>query len=57
MHRSKPWWSVSLSGHRKLYNPALRSSKSDCFDASLLGAARAARSSYFKAIKKAKPDH
>jgi len=42
---------------RKAYNSALRSSKRDRFHASLLASARAARSTYFKAIKKAKRDH
>jgi len=42
---------------RKAYNSALRSSKPDRFDASLLASARAARSAYFKAIKKAKRAH
>jgi len=52
--RSKPCWSELLSVLRKAYNSALRSSKQDRFDASLLASARAARSAYFKAIKKAK---
>ena len=55
--RSKPWWSELLSILRKAYNSALRSSKRDRFDAALLASARAARSSYFMAIKKAKRDH
>jgi len=55
--RSKPWWSELLSVLRKAYNSALRSSKRDRFDASLLASARAARSAYFKAIKKAKRAH
>jgi len=55
--RSKAWWSELLSVLRKAYNSALRSSKRDRFDASLLSSARAARSSYFKAIKKAKRAH
>ena len=55
--RSKPWWSELLSMLRKAYNCALRSSKRDRFDASLLASARAARSAYFKAIKKAKRAH
>jgi len=42
---------------RRASNSALRSSKRDRFDASLLASARTARSSYFKAIKKAKRDH
>jgi len=42
---------------RKAYGSALRSSKRDRFDAALLASARAARSAYFKAIKKAKSDH
>jgi len=42
---------------RKAYGSALRSSKRDRFDAALLASARAARSAYFKAIKKAKRDH
>jgi len=42
---------------RKAYNSALRSSKRDRFDTSVLASARAARSTYFKAIKKAKGDH
>jgi len=57
IQRFKPWWSVSLSVLRKAYNSARRSSKGDRFDASLLASARAACSSYFKAIKKAKRDH
>ena len=56
-YRSKPWWSALLSQLRKAYNSALRSSKLDRFDAALLASTRAARSSYFKAIKKAKRDH
>jgi len=56
-YRSKPWWSELLSMLRKAYNSALRSSKRLCFDAGLLASARTARSSYFKAIKKAKRDH
>ena len=39
------------------YYSALCSSKRDYFDAALLASARAARSAYFKAIKKAKGDH
>ena len=54
---SKPWWSELLSVLRKAYNSALRSSKQDRFDASLLASARAARSAYFKAIKKANRAH
>jgi len=42
---------------RKAYNSALRSSQWDRFDAALLASARAARSAYFKAIKKAMRDH
>jgi len=42
---------------RKAYGSALRSSNRDRFDAALLASARAARSAYFKAIKKAKRDH
>jgi len=42
---------------RKAYGSALRSSKRDRVDAALLASARAARSAYFKAIKKAKRDH
>jgi len=56
-YRSKPWWSELLSMLRKAYNSALRSSKRDCFDAALLASVSAARSSYFKAIKKVKRDH
>jgi len=41
----------------KAYNSALCSSKRDRFDAALLASARAARSAYFKAIKRAKRDH
>jgi len=55
--RSKPWWTTLLSQLRKAYNSALRSSKVDRFDAALLASARAARTAYFKAIKKAKRDH
>jgi len=55
--RSKPWWTELLSQLRKAYSSALRSSKADRFDAALLASARAARSAYFKAIKKAKRDH
>jgi len=55
--RSKPWWSDLLSQLRKAYNSALRSSKVDRFDAALLASARAARTAYFKAIKKAKRNH
>ena len=56
-YRSKPWWSDLLSLLRKGYNTARRCSKKDRFDASLRASARAARSAYFKAIKKAKRDH
>ena len=42
---------------RKAYNSALRSSKRDRHDASLLASARTARTAYFKAIKKAKREH
>jgi len=55
--QSKPWWSDLLSQLRRAYNSALRSSKVDRFDAALLASARAARTAYFKAIKKAKRDH
>jgi len=55
--RSKPWWSHLLSQLRRAYTSALRSSKVDRFDAALLASGRAARSAYFKAIKKAKRDH
>jgi len=54
---SKPWWTELLLQLRRAYNFALRSSKSDRFDAALLASARAARSAYFKALKKAKWDH
>jgi len=56
-YRSKPWWSDLLSLLRKAYNSALRSSKRERFDEALLASARAVRSAYFKAIKKAKRDH
>ena len=56
-HWSKPWWSVSLSVVRRAYKSTLRSSKEYRFDVSLLASTRAARFSYFKAIKKAKRDH
>jgi len=56
-YRSNSWWSELLSMLRKAYNCALRSSKRDRFDAALLASARAARSAYFKAIKKAKRNH
>jgi len=56
-YRSKPWWTDLLSIRRRAYNSALRSSKRDRLDPSLLASARAARASYFKAIKKAKRDH
>jgi len=56
-HWSKPWGSASLTVLRKAYTSAVRSSKEDSFDASLLVSAIAARSSYFKAINKAKRDH
>ena len=55
--RSKPWWSDLLSQLRKAYNSALHAAKADRFDAALLESARAARTAYFKAIKKAKRDH
>jgi len=42
---------------RKAYNSALRTSKRDRFDSALVTSARAARSAYFKAIKRAKRDH
>jgi len=53
---SKPWLSDLLSQLRRAYNSALRSSKVDRFDAALLASARAARTAYFKAVKKAKRD-
>jgi len=56
-YRSKPWWTELLSLLRKAYNSALRSSKGDRHNASLLASARAARAAYFKAIKKAKREH
>jgi len=56
-HRSKPWWTTTLSALWKLYNSALRGSKRDCHDSSLVMSARAAHSSCFKAIKKAKGAH
>ena len=55
--RSKPWWTELFLQLRKACNSAFRSSKRDRFDAALLASARAARSAYFKAIKKAKRDH
>jgi len=42
---------------RYTYDSAVRSSKVDRFDAALLASARAARTAYFKAIKKAKREH
>ena len=42
---------------RKAYSSTLSSSKRDRCDAALLASARAARSAYFKAIKKAKRAH
>ena len=56
-YRFKPWWSDLLWQLRKAENSALRCSKIDRFDAALLASARAARTAYFKAIKKAKRDH
>jgi len=56
-YRSKEWWSELLSMLRKAYGSALRCSKRDRFDAAHLPSARAARSTYFEAIKKAKRDH
>jgi len=56
-YRSKPWWTDLLSLLRRAYKSALRSSKRDRHDSSLLASARAARSAYFKAIKKAKREH
>jgi len=55
--RSKPGWSELLSMLRKAYNSGLRSTKRDRFDASLIASARATRSAYFNAIKKAKRAH
>jgi len=55
-YRSKPWWTDLLSILRRAYNSALPSSKRDRHDPSFLASARAARASYFKAIKKAKMD-
>jgi len=55
--RSKPWWSDLLSQLRRAYNSALRSSKVARFNAALVGSARAARTAYYKTIKKAKRDH
>ena len=55
--RSKPWWSELLWLLRKAYGSALGSFKRDRFDAALHASARAPRSTYFKAIKKAKRDH
>jgi len=54
---SKPWWLDLLSLLRRAYNSALRSSKVDRFDAAHLASAKAARTAYFKAIKKEKRDH
>ena len=56
-YRSKPWWTDLLSILRRGNNSALRSSKRDPHDAPLLASARAARSAYFKGIKKAKREH
>jgi len=56
-YRSKPWWTDLLSILRRANNSALRSSKRDRHDPSLLASARAARSAYFKAIKRAKREH
>jgi len=56
-HRSKPSYSTTLSELGKPDNCTLTASKRDRHDASLLLSARAPRSSYFKAIKKAKRDH
>jgi len=56
-YRSKPSWTELLSQLRRAYSSALRFSKTDRFDPALLASARAARSAYFKAIKKAKRDH
>jgi len=56
-YRSKPWWSELLSMLTKAYNSDLLSSKRDRFDAALHASARAARTAYFKPIKKAKRDH
>ena len=56
-YRSKPLWSELLSMLRKAYGSALRAAKPDRFDAALLACARAARSAYIRAIKKAKRDH
>jgi len=56
-YRSKPWWSELLSMLRKTYNSALRTAKRERFDAALLASAWAARSAYFKAIKKARRAH
>jgi len=56
-YRSKPWWSELLSILRKGYNSALRSSKQDRFNAACLASTRAARSAYFKCIKKVKRDN
>jgi len=53
-YRFKPWWSDLLSLLRKAYNSTLRSSKRDRVDAALLASARATRTAYFKASKKAK---
>jgi len=57
IHRFKPWWTTRLSALRKAYNSTLRASKRECHDSPLLMSDRAARSSDFKAIKKAKRDH
>jgi len=54
--RSKPWWTDLLSPLRRAYNSTLRSSKADRFNAALLASARAPRTAYLKAIKKAKRD-
>ena len=53
----KPWWFDLLSQLRRAYNSALRTSKVDRFDAALLASTTAARTAYFKAIKKVKRDH
>ena len=54
---SKPWWAELFSELRKADNFALRSSKRDRFDTSLLTSATSVRSAYCKAIKGAKRAH
>jgi len=50
------WWTPTLPAVRKAYHSPLPAFKRERHESSLVISARAGRSSYFKAIKKAKRD-